>query len=907
MRRASLLLLLLLLLGCPARAPAPAGALEVDFAGCSVFRAGSICELLPDDKLHLWIAGQAGQPDVRTSAGPLPTPRGVRVAGGTRYRDLALPAGATTLDWRERRGDGVFAFRLELRPAAPIPLLERARELRRRGQQQEAERLLAEQGPKLAPELASRVEAQRGRIEVGHNDLARGLPRLRRSLRAAAAGGRLSDAVGDVYVLVYALLFGPAPDFAEARALLAEARVWAEGYAERRADVAYLEGLLFGRSGDRRGALRRLREAAVIQHRLGLPDERYTNQEIAGLLASFGRIEEALALQQRTINESADDTPCNRAAAATNLAWIAVLGQSSGPPNRAVPDPGPLLAAAREAHAGCAEAPPRRNAILNQAIYAAQVGAEAELGVTLAELAATPEGRTPEQSVWEADASARLLELRGRPAEALAGHLRHEALARALGARDAVLRSLVAQGRLHARLGRPARAVEVLTRGDRLLDELGREIALGEGRGRFLAFREETVRHLVDTLVGLGRAAQAAEVVRRARARLVRGAMLRARLEALDPDQRGRWDRLLAQYHRHRTALEAEAEGDRELSTEELAAAREGRADRERQARAALDEATELLDRQGGDGPAALLQPGRGELFLIYYPAETSWLGLATTTTGTRAVKLTPPTAAASAAELGARLIEPFAAELDRADRVRLFLGGAAERVGFASLPIRGRALGLVRPLEHGLDIGAARGRPRAAGRSVLVVGNPTRDLPGAAAEATMVAGAMRGAEVTALLEHEATRANLLTGLGRARWFHYAGHSSLRGPDGIDSALRLAHDARLTMADLLALPATPELVVLSGCEAGAPAARSGADDDAGAVLGLAQAFLAAGAAAVLAPAGALPDRAAFELMREIYREEFTTAAFDPAVALLRARARMAARGSSPPDFRVYVP
>ena len=57
----------------------------------------------------------------------------------------------------------------------------------------------------------------------------------------------------------------------------------------------------------------------------------------------------------------------------------------------------------------------------------------------------------------------------------------------------------------------------------------------------------------------------------------------------------------------------------------------------------------------------------------------------------------------------------------------------------------------------------------------------------------------------------------------------------------------------MELGDLLAAPAVPELVVLSACEAAGAAAGTPS------VMGLAQAFVAAGAGAAIAPTRAVGD------------------------------------------------
>ncbi len=396
----------------------------------------------------------------------------------------------------------------------------------------------------------------------------------------------------------------------------------------------------------------------------------------------------------------------------------------------------------------------------------------------------------------------------------------------------------------------------------------------------------------------------------------------------------------MASFARQRAAIETEAERESELSTAEAAIARRRRTADEATARATLDRALAILappaltgsgrDPAAGRGSARgqarpLVRPRRGEVFLTFVPGRAGWLGLAERGGSPGAGPLLTSAligevdVTAGRQQLGAKLLGPFADILAGATRVRLHLAGALEGLDWAQLPFAGTTLGLQLPIEHGLDLGvtavAAAAPPR-----LLIVANPTRDLPGAEQEAAAVAGAFAGtreprgdsagttdagaaigdgsAEI--LSGDRAGRPEVLAALTGVRFFHYAGHSNYLGPDGSASALRLARGTHLSIGDVLSLRQVPQLVVLSGCEAAGDGKRATG------VLGLAQAFLAAGVAAVVAPVGLLPDRAAVGPMGRFYRELSLSAAFDGAAALWRARIALA-DGPTPPDFRVFVP
>ena len=117
---------------------------------------------------------------------------------------------------------------------------------------------------------------------------------------------------------------------------------------------------------------------------------------------------------------------------------------------------------------------------------------------------------------------------------------------------------------------------------------------------------------------------------------------------------------------------------------------------------------------------------------------------------------------------------------------------------------------------------------------------------------------------MTRLDEAGATREATLAALPKARLFHYAGHALTAGVGQFSSALLLKDDARVELGDLLAVAAVPEIVVLSACEA------AGTTNHAPSLMGLAQAFVAAGASAAVAPTSAIGDSEARAFIAAFY-------------------------------------
>ena len=188
------------------------------------------------------------------------------------------------------------------------------------------------------------------------------------------------------------------------------------------------------------------------------------------------------------------------------------------------------------------------------------------------------------------------------------------------------------------------------------------------------------------------------------------------------------------------------------------------------------------------------------------------------------------------------------------------------------------------------------------------MVADPSEDLTAAAVEGGLVREALGPARARLLRGAVATRSAILAALPRVDLFHYAGHASFGGPEGMQGGLGAAAGSRILLGDILALDAGPRLVVLSACEG---ARESAAGVAAG--LSLAQAFLAAGAEAVVAAPRAVEDQTARTLVERFYRHLGGAASGggggDASQALRQAQRELLDRpgGSAAASFRVMVP
>ncbi|MEV4095014.1 CHAT domain-containing protein [Streptosporangium saharense] len=191
-----------------------------------------------------------------------------------------------------------------------------------------------------------------------------------------------------------------------------------------------------------------------------------------------------------------------------------------------------------------------------------------------------------------------------------------------------------------------------------------------------------------------------------------------------------------------------------------------------------------------------------------------------------------------------------------------------------------------------------ARNRPPGERRSDLTValrhtpGLP--ELPGAAAEATVLGGA-------ALIDGQATAGHVLSALGRSTWAHFACHGIVDPASPAESGLRL-HDRTLRLPEIGGLRlAEAELAYLSACSTANHGTRY-ADE----VLHLASAFQLAGFRHVVATLWPLADEVAVKAARSFYGELPGTPVADEAATVLN-RVTLGLREEHPDRPDLWAP
>jgi tetratricopeptide (TPR) repeat protein len=879
----------------------------VEIAGCK--EAGPAgCVASAGTELHLWVAGEGAS--IAVTAGGPELPLKTKEWPDGKTFTLALPEGVRWLDVRSLAATPAAPFRVAIVPEEP-PLAEvaRARALRQEGHLDEAaavlQSLLADAD---ASARRSEVMALLARVELARGNLEVGLRGLREAMLLEATEGRDSLAAHDAFALTYNLL--ERRRYAEVRPVLDQARPLARRSPEDRASLAYYDSLFAWRTGDIRSALRSMRAAERQAARLeDAPLHRSAVEMLAIFLQDMGRADEAsdeLDDLLRTDGDAMGD--CERARLFSNLGFAELQAHANGQAADAGDPREPLGRALAILRGPCPDPNLASDVLENLSLAELEhPGRLAQASASLRE--AKSVAREPASSValyWY-HLDGRIALAQGDAARALASFAREGSFAAAFGTADDQRLATEDRAEALAARGRGDEAIRVLESAFELTEQSATFIPLGEGKDAYLGARDRGPRLHVRLLLERARDDEAMEVARRTRARLLDGVWVSTAVSHFDDARHAKWEALAGRYRALRDTIDDAASHDWSLSADHLAAAVTRRKESATIARALLDEALALLPiapSRGGSRRA--MRPG--ELELLYFPADDGWVGFARTEAGVLAKRLGAIDPEAPAAELSMKLLGPFGARIEKAERVRVLLYGALRAIDVHALPWREEPLLRHAVVEYALDVANTRAAPATdTPLRALVVSDPAGDLPAARAETDAVAAALAssgGWTVERLRGKDARADRVRAALERASVFDYAGHATFGGVDGLDSALTLADDGRLTPGDVLALPRVPPIVSLVGCDTGRESAHGEVD-----ALGIANAFLAAGSRAVVATTREVGDALARDVAIELHRRLIADPALDASAALRDAQLSVRERGptSDWSAFRALVP
>ncbi len=167
--------------------------------------------------------------------------------------------------------------------------------------------------------------------------------------------------------------------------------------------------------------------------------------------------------------------------------------------------------------------------------------------------------------------------------------------------------------------------------------------------------------------------------------------------------------------------------------------------------------------------------------------------------------------------------------------------------------------------------------RRRAREFNVLLVINPTGDLPGAVEEGERVAAMLaqlEGAGITAIRGADATRTRLLAEFRSGDYdaIHFAGHAWFDADAPAASGILCAGGRVLSGSDLAAMDSVPALVFFNACESGRLRATVNPLRQLDRSVGFAEAFLRGGVANFIGTWWPVSDNAASAFAATLYRD-----------------------------------
>lgn len=927
-----LLLAMLTLQGC--RQPAdPATALDgpelhVEFTGCKRVRVGPVCVMPEPDSLRLWIRTEPGV-ELRLNGGPLPAEQ-VWIDGGTRI-ELQVTRSDEVLYIESRRAGATTSWRMAIDHTPSPPWYEQALAAWRGGDEAEVRALLEPRAASPHPEVSAPALGFLARLDLTADPLL-AERRLREAILANRRVGEFSREIRDGSVLAFLLLEGRR--FGEMREVLSQLPN-PVGHAQSAFHVAYQRGQHDHRTGDLRNARRELTYCLQLTRHLAMGVlELQATAQLSLTLTSLGLFVEAQDLwrQKRDtldVGDFLDDT-CVIAKSHNNQAWALLLAAEAaeGLHHRL------RIAAQSPTHTArellletlalfktdCLEMlGEQSNVRLNLALAELQMGNTAEARHWLDEAASLSDDQRFTGYLWRQDIEARLDLAAGRPQAALERYRTMERQAQKTMAGEARWRALVGRGQVLAQLQRREAALRAFSTADGLLDHELLLVPMHLGREGFLEWRQRATRQHLDLLIQAGKAEEALAVVRRSRSRYLRSLRRFVHLANMPPSQHAHWVRTITEYRASREEVDSAAAQLWQLPSDRLDQALGTQL---RNLRELSDQLDRLLHQLGSTyststlrekGVEVFSERKPGELLLAFHPLSDGWAGIASDDRGVIAIELglfDPGTAEAT--HLSKLLLSPFSAQIERAHSLRILAPGALRGIDFHALPFppltTGSTLGARTLLDevavtYGADLPALAAGTRKSQQGILVVGDPTGNLPASRGEALAIAEAWRAEipreQVQLLLQDQADAMTVRRQLSQSDFFHYAGHAVY---DGWHSYLPLASGGRLTLDDLMTLDRAPRQVVLSGCETATGTAAVTLES-----ISLAHAFLVAGSREILATTRPVNDRQATQLVSLMTRNLPRTATLAEAAREAQLALRERVPGADWSAFRVIVP
>ncbi len=854
---------------------------------------GPVCELSRDERVTFWVRASPGARltvhvdavERKTEWRPVDTGLQTTIELPARTRSVSIRADAHV--------DGHTAsdvFRLAVRSWAKPALLREAERLLARSPTT-AEALLDGLDVSTNRRLRAEAVSIRGRsayIRGRFDDVVR---HRRHGADLAATTGMIEKQAGDLATIAFVAIW-VRPDAERARKVVDELGTLASMSAQAGVAHAYNEAMLASLTGDLRAAERWFEETETRAVRVDLlAYSTGAAAQRAILLARRGHFDAAFEVYRRVQPRPG---PCHAARALANQAWIGLMAWEVGVD--APFDPEHLARQALERLQACVEKHSIPNLLSMLALSRIHHG-DAD-GALHHVAAARQHGASLRADVqwWLADVEARAARIRQRYARARRAYRQLNEVAKQRGLKSAQWRAQVGLAGVEEAAGRVRTARRAYAEAERQLDASGLRALFLSPLSVSSHLQQAAARRYASLLLRLNQPHAAVQVLQRQARRRVLGVSRAARVAALPAAQRQRWNGAVLRYVRLRTIgdqLDGRQWGEAPETSVETARQLRGN-------RAAIREALDLaLSHLGTEAqmPQGLPKMPADEVLLGYDRVADGWLGFAWGRGTLRTVRLAPGASNRPLEGLSRWLLAPFRRELQAYSRVRIAARSGLEQVDFHALPFDGVPLIQTHTVTYTFD--APRDvRPVRKAHRALVVADPDGNLPGARDEARLVVRRLRQLDLDTffLVGSEVERARIL-GRMDVGLLHWAGHArQLEGrSDALAaSVLPLAAGAYLTAGDVLALPRVPDRVVLSGCETSPTDTTH---------LGVAQAFVLAGASAVIATSRAVRDDEA----RAIGAALYASGQDDLGPALRSAQLALRAEPIDWAAFRTIVP
>jgi tetratricopeptide (TPR) repeat protein len=891
---------LLLVCACGKREPKrPERALGIELFGCAALTRGPICELADDLGLRVIVRMQGHERvQFASDRGPVSVLESHAVEGGKRFH-LKLPSGAARLDVALHATTYDARASHALAALAHPPWFREAEEARKAGRLEQAEALARAhpqeaQGRPFALGVLARIAFRRGDLTLGRAQLEEASALFERA-------GRLSDAEHELYVLAFFL--GEELHLKEAEGALDSAAKLSPSGLEDSMLAAFYGGQLARAQGDFERALALMEQCERVARAGG--DALYARHALwqrMMILLLLGDTVQVEALYRRVREEPGwSGGGCEEQGVLESLGFARnmltpTLATRALEKAYAKETVSLLERAEKLGESACKDSKMNANT-LHELAHAQLLRGELEKAEHTLARSVTTLGERPfrELTLERSYLRGRIALERGKPEEArehfqrmvedTAGERWLEPHARALAYR--ALAEVEAQ--------KTKAALDSYARMEDALDLLAERAPLGADRAGVSQAGERYSAAHARCLIAQGKEDQALDLALRSASRRTQLLLSRARLSALPPEERAAWSEAVASVQRARRDADLLEERAWQLDAGAQKALERERERLERSALTAVDRALTSLGTLPGSSPSTRASLPEDSALLTFVSTPEGAIALVRRGASTRARVLSPRTSSVQASLT--RWLSELSDLLAGAERLYVAPLPEQEQVDFHALPLRGA------PLSASFELAYTQGHPEESPyrvntpASLLVIADPSGDLPGARGEAAWLESSVsRALGAVPLVLRDTSVSNVRTELSRHALFHFAGHTSFDAQAPWRLGLMLSHDKKLGLSDLLTLPSAPALVMLSACE--------GARASSGNAIGTA--LVAAGSRVVIAPTRLVADQLSLRFSQAFYTA--LASELDPVRAAHRAQEELRAKGEADwAAFRVLVP